>query len=126
MTTSFQMQITPDLQESIDATISAIARGYRPKRIILFGSFARGDFHQGSDLDLMIIKNTGTRFVDRIEDVLKFWPGGIPLEPLVYTEKELSAMLARGNGFVGSALQEGKVVYERPEPRRSKKVAEPG
>ncbi len=120
------MKITPTIQQSIDAIVKAIASGYKPRKIIMFGSFARGDFHQGSDLDLIIVKNVRMRFVDRIEEVLKFWPGGIPVEPLVYTEKEISSMLARGNGFIECALKEGKVVYERPKSGRSKTMAEPG
>lgn len=100
-------------KKPIEGTIAAIARGYRPEKIIVFGSFARGDFHQGSDLDLIIIKDTSQRFVDRIEEVLGLCPEGIVVEPFVYTEGEMARMLADGNRFLETALEEGKVVYEK-------------
>lgn len=100
------------ISRAIEATIRAIAAGYKPRKIILFGSFARGDYHQGSDLDLIIVKNTRQRFVDRTETVLGFCTEGIAVQPLVYTEKEMVRMFKEGNRFLEMALEEGKVVYE--------------
>ena len=101
------------LPAAAKTTISSIASGYKPERIIVYGSFARGDHHQGSDLDLLVIKNTSERFADRIEHVLEYCPGGIAVEPLVYTEKEIAEMATKGNSFLESALEEGIVVYEQ-------------
>lgn len=39
-------------------TILERLRAYRPQRVILYGSFARGDDHALSDVDLLIIKET--------------------------------------------------------------------
>jgi predicted nucleotidyltransferase len=97
----------------VRGAISSIAEGYKPARIIVHGSFARGDFHQGSDLDLIIIKNTSRKFGDRIEQVLQYCQGGIAVEPLVYTEREVVEMTAEGNSFLQKALEEGIVVYEQ-------------
>lgn len=99
--------------KAVKATVKCIASGYRPCRIIIHGSFARGDYHEGSDLDLIIIKNTPERFANRIEHVLKHCPGGIAVEPLVYTEQEIAEMTAHGNSFLERALEEGIVVYEQ-------------
>ena len=93
--------------------IGRITVGYRPQRIILHGSFARGDHHEGSDVDLIIVKDTDVRFVDRIEQVLEFSCGECAIEPLVYTERELDTMLAAGNAFLEKALEEGVVIYEQ-------------
>jgi len=94
-------------------TIDNIAQGYSPVQIWLYGSYARGDFHQYSDLDLIIIKNTVKRFLDRIEDVLQFVPGGIAVEALVYTPHEIEFMRAEGNTFLDQAFSEGVLVYEQ-------------
>ena len=99
--------------EVVKAAVRSIAAGYQPGRIIIYGSFARGDCHQGSDLDLIIIKDTTERFGDRIEHVLKYCPGGISVEPFVYTEKEIAEMTSQGNSFLETALEEGIVVYEQ-------------
>lgn len=102
-------------QKLVDALVKAIARGYKPQKIILFGSFARGDYHQGSDLDLIIIKNTRVRFLDRMEEVWNFCTEDMVVQPIVYTEKEIVQMLKGGNSFLETALVEGKVVYEKSE-----------
>ena len=93
--------------------INRIIRRYRPKKIIVFGSFARGDVHQGSDLDLVIIKNTKEKFLRRMDAVLDLCDGEIAVEPLVYTEAEFKKMLEEGNDFLETVSKEGKVVYER-------------
>ncbi|MBN1189137.1 MAG: nucleotidyltransferase domain-containing protein [Dehalococcoidales bacterium] len=97
----------------VNRTITCIIRGYAPRKIWIFGSFARGDFHQGSDLDLLILKETPEKFPDRIEEVLQYIPGGIAVEPLVYTQREMEAMLAEKNTFLELALSEGVLVYEQ-------------
>jgi predicted nucleotidyltransferase len=93
--------------------INRIIRQYRPKKIIVFGSFARGDVHQGSDLDLIIIKNTKQKFLRRMDAVLDLCDGEIAVEPLIYTEAEFKKMLKEGNDFLDTVVSEGKVVYER-------------
>jgi predicted nucleotidyltransferase len=87
-------------------------RQYHPQKVILFGSFARGDYHAGSDLDLLIIKDTDRPFVERIGDVLAFCDYTIPLEPLVYTPEEFERMREEDNPFIEQVLSEGEVVYE--------------
>ena len=100
----------PDVAQKV---IRRIIAGYRPQRVIVHGSFARGDFHEGSDLDLILVKRTEERFIDRIEHVLAFSDGEMAVEPLVYTEEEIDLMLAEGNSFLEKALEEGIVVYEQ-------------
>jgi predicted nucleotidyltransferase len=104
---------TKVLPRAAQEVIDRIIAGYRPQRVILHGSFARGDPHEGSDVDLLIVKDTGDRFVDRIEQVLAFSNGEWAIEPLVYTRQELDAMLAAGNAFLEKALEEGVVIYEQ-------------
>ena len=89
-------------------------REYGAQKVILFGSFARGNYHTASDLDLLIIKQTSRRFLDCIGDVLMFCDYSIPLEPLVYTPEEIDRMLVEGNTFLETVLREGIVVYEAP------------
>ncbi|MFQ6002669.1 MAG: nucleotidyltransferase domain-containing protein [Candidatus Zixiibacteriota bacterium] len=93
--------------------INRIIRQYRPKKIIMFGSYARGDIHQGSDLDLVIIKNTKEKFLKRMDRILDLCDGKIAVEPLIYTEAEFEKMLKEGNDFLETVVSEGKVVYER-------------
>ena len=93
-------------------TLYRIVAGYRPQRVIVYGSFARDDVHERSDLDLIVVKHTDERFIDRIGRVLEFCDGEMVVEPLVYTQDEIDMMLEEGNTFLESALEEGVVVYE--------------
>ncbi len=89
-----------------------IKKKYSPEKIILFGSCARGDYDEYSDIDMVIIKNTNKRFLDRIKDVLGICDYNIAFEPLVYTPTDFKEM-SEWSVFIKSIIQEGKVIYER-------------
>lgn len=87
-------------------------RAYRPQKVILFGSCARGDHHGLSDLDLLVVKRTRKRFLKRIDDVMRLCSVSMPVEPLVYTPEELQAAVAEERPFIARVLEEGRVIYE--------------
>ena len=99
-------------------TSSAIERvvkdlmGYNPEKIILFGSAARGDTDEYSDIDLIVIKETDQRFVQRLVDVTSFLPLDLSIDVFVYTPQELQMMIQAGNPFIEQALKDGIVLYE--------------
>lgn len=101
-----------NLNEELTKILKAL-KAYQPQRIILFGSAARGDYHDGSDIDLLIIKNTDRRFVERIGDVLELLDNRLPVEPIVYTATEFDQLIDDQNSFVQSIIREGKVLYEQ-------------
>jgi predicted nucleotidyltransferase len=97
--------------KSYKAIVGAL-RPYRPQKIVLFGSRARGDADVESDLDLIIIKETPARFLDRLGEVYDLLAGFGNIDILVYTPQEVTDMLARGNAFLEDALAEGITLYE--------------
>ncbi len=86
---------------------------YGTERVVLYGSYARGDFHADSDVDLFIVKETDERFIDRIASVLAVTGAKIPVEPVVYTSAELEQTRARRSGLLAEVERDGKVLYER-------------
>ena len=98
---------------AIDRVVSSLM-AYQPEKIILFGSMARGDADEYSDIDLIVIKETKQRFVRRLVEINAFIPLDIGVDVLIYTPTELETMLAEGNPFIEKALEEGKVLYEKP------------
>jgi|DewCreStandDraft_2_1066082.scaffolds.fasta_scaffold02029_10 predicted nucleotidyltransferase len=102
-------------QEELEHILQSL-RPYGPQKVILFGSFARGDDHGLSDVDLLIIKETDQPFVERIGEVLALCDTVLPVEPLVYTPEELARLIEEGNPFIEQVLREGKVVYESEPP----------
>ncbi len=97
---------------------------YDPERVILFGSAARGDADQDSDIDIAIIKETRARFLDRLGTVYDLIDADFAIDALVYTPKEFAEMQARENPFIESILKEGIEIYERPKGR-SRAMARP-
>ena len=87
--------------------------GYDPEKIILFGSAARGDTDEYSDIDLIVIKETDQRFVQRLVDISEFISSYISVDVFVYTPGELKAMVEDENLFIEQALKDGKVLYEK-------------
>lgn len=87
---------------------------YKPEKIILFGSAARGDADAYSDIDLIVIKDTDQRFVQRLVEVARCLPREVNADILVYTPAEIKAMIEGDNPFITRALAEGVVLYENP------------
>lgn len=104
----------PQLTERIDDCVDKLKNAFRPEKIILFGSFARGEIRERGTLDLLIISETDLRFFNRIKKALEACKGGFPsIEPIVYTPKEFDLLLSQGEGFLEDALEEGVVLYDR-------------
>jgi predicted nucleotidyltransferase len=98
------------LQEELERIIPILIHS-GVKKIILFGSLAKGNIHKGSDIDLIIVKETDKRFVDRLEELYSLISPKVAMDIFVYTPEEFEKMAKEG-GFISTALREGKVLYE--------------
>ena len=97
--------------------INLIIKKFNLKKIIIFGSFARGDYHKGSDLDLIIVGEFKERFIDRIGKILELNDSDLEIDVMVYTEEELQKMIQEKRPFIQQALEEGIVVYEKRDTK---------
>jgi predicted nucleotidyltransferase len=91
-----------------------IRREYRPERIVLFGSYANGNPGPDSDIDLLIIKETSDRPIDRRVKVAGIAADPhrlIPLEPIVVTPAEVAVRTAIGDQFLAEILATGETLY---------------
>lgn len=78
-------------QEAIDA-LRGIKHKIGAEKVILFGSIARNQQHELSDMDAIFVMDTDMRFHKRIGFVLDQYRGDLPIEPLVYTPEEFEKM----------------------------------
>ncbi|HEV8130802.1 MAG TPA: nucleotidyltransferase domain-containing protein [Acidobacteriota bacterium] len=93
-------------------------RAYEPERVYLFGSAARGEADELSDLDVVIIKSTTSPFLTRLREISQLLPPSIgAVDILVYTPEEFAAMQRSGNAFAQTVLEEGQLIYAEPEER---------
>jgi predicted nucleotidyltransferase len=105
--------VTPDL---VAYMVEKIVHAVEPRQIILFGSRARGQETQSSDLDLLVIQDSGrpNREVRRQIEYL-LWGRRFAVDLIVTTPEQVERNVADGNPFhTRHVLAEGKVLYNRP------------
>ncbi len=82
-------------------------------KVLLFGSFARGDYGTRSDLDLLVILRESAKPArDRIADILQL-ASTYPTDVFPLTEAEIESRLEEGDPFLRRAIGEGVVLYSR-------------
>ena len=95
--------------------IKKIVKAIDPEKIILFGSYARGDYKKDSDLDLFIIKdgNHNSRMMRRKIDGL-LWGREFSLDLFVRKTEEVERRFEIYDHFyLYHIFKDGKVLYEK-------------
>jgi len=93
------------LRDQVQDFADTIRQSGRVATVILFGSLARGDFHEGSDIDLILIGDFPQRFHLRSIPFRELTD--LPIEPICYTQDEFEALILEGNSFIQTVLREG-------------------
>ena len=108
------MYTSPDFTATIRTIVDKLKREYAPQRIVLFGSYAYGNPTPESDIDILIIKDTAERFIDRwttVRRILSDPKRMIPIETLVLTPDELAERLRAGDQFIAKIVEDGEVLH---------------
>ena len=101
-----------DVQKEIESITQQILEKYKPEKVILFGSAARGKFSADSDADFLIIKKETPLYgADRIRELSRLIERNIPIDFLIYRPEEFNQRLEMGDPFLKVILREGKVLY---------------
>ncbi|MDE0409886.1 MAG: nucleotidyltransferase domain-containing protein [Alphaproteobacteria bacterium] len=111
--------MVPVTDELLDGMVRAIVEEVDPEQVILFGSRARGDAHEHSDVDLIVIEaepfGAGRSRVDEAVRLYRAASGfGVNKDILVFTLAEREYWRDSLNHVLARALREGRVLYERP------------
>jgi predicted nucleotidyltransferase len=86
-----------------------VIKKYNPKKIILFGSYARGTYRNDSDIDIMVVfdKIEGS-FLEKEVDLYKLRRTiDENIEPVLYEENN------DPSGFLESVSDYGEVLYQK-------------
>jgi len=105
--------LSVDLKNSIVETL----RSLNPDKIILFGSYAYGNPKEGSDIDLLVIKDIPKEKVRdyriKIKKLLwlQFSKHNISFDVLVDSEERISDRIKIGDLFYEEIYNKGQVIY---------------
>ena len=101
-----------DIQKEIKDITDQIVDKYKPEKVILFGSAARGEFTPDSDLDILIIKRDTPYYgIDRMREISRMIERRVATDFLVYRPEEIEKRLKMGDPFIKAVFKEGKVLY---------------
>ena len=94
----------------------------KPIKIILFGSYAKGEMNNDSDLDFIVIVDPELNpktYDQKIElkvnvrKTITKISKKIPIDLLVYTRTEYESLLNQNNSFIQQINKTGKIVYAK-------------
>ena len=108
--------------QSIARVVSAIhlsKYGKSISRIVLFGSAAKGEADEESDIDLLIVVSDGDPYIWRrkfIEETLPItYQLGRYISIKTFTEKEFENLAKKGSFFIKEVLSNGIPIYRAKE-----------
>ena len=100
-------------ERTVQQVVARIVAAAQPSRVILFGSYGRGNADPGSDLDIMVIKPYVS---NRYEEMIRLRKAvgrlGTGVDLLVYSEGEYERRSQVPGTVLYWARKEGRPVYE--------------
>lgn len=103
-----------DISVTVQNIVDRIVRNYDPDKIILFGSYAQDTPNENSDVDLLIVKDSELPRHKRGREVRKLLYGIlVPMDIIVFTNKEIEEERNLKFSFVYEVLKTGKVLYAK-------------
>jgi predicted nucleotidyltransferase len=103
--------------ERIRELAGRIAREFRPEKIVLFGSHARGDAGKYSDVDLLVVLSFEGSNLSKQAEIRSRVRQDFGIHVVARTPEDMERRLALGDFFLMEAVEEGKVLYESPRAR---------
>ncbi len=104
-----------DDEKLLETITARIVQAIQSQKVILFGSWARGERGPHSDIDLLIVHDSSLPRPQRYARVRRlFWGMGLPMDILVYTPEEFARYQSVPGSFTHTVAREGKVLYARP------------
>ena len=109
---NFKASVSPVTPGLLREIAQKVVHAFRPKNIILFGSYAYGKPTSDSDLDLLIVMESRDRPAERIRKVSDlFDPRPLPMDFIVLTPGEMRHRLSGFDPFLEEVLEKGQILY---------------
>src|SRR5438128_8828673 len=91
-----------------------VAERFHPDRIILFGSYAYGQPHADSDVDILVVMPARNQIDQAVRISLTIDPP-FALDIIVRTPRNMKWRLEEGDSFLREIVTKGKVLYEKTD-----------
>ena len=102
--------------EIIKEVVDKIATTFKPEKIIIFGSYAYGHPTEKSDVDILVIMNTGKREVKRmiaVSKLLREYNKKLDFDIIVKTPVEIKHLLDIRDPFICTIISKGRVGFAK-------------
>jgi predicted nucleotidyltransferase len=101
----------------IDRMTQRIVCEVDPQGILLFGSWARGEANEHSDVDLLVVEREPFGpDRSRRQEAARIWrclsEFRVPTDILVYSASEIAQWKDSSHHVIARALREGRILYE--------------
>lgn len=110
-----------ELEKSVERVREVLAGLPEVERVILFGSYARGQRDLLTDLDVLVVMRTHLPFLERQKFLYQRLALSVDADILCYTPEEFEAL--KDSPFWRTALREGVLLYEKKPTGRGEEVA---
>jgi len=102
-------------EETINKVVENLVSVAHPEKIYLFGSYARGDAKNSSDIDFLVVEKelkSRRKEMVRLHDSIRSLR--IPVDILVASDKSFNEWFDVPGTVINRAFTEGKLCYEKP------------
>ena len=100
-------------ESQIRQVAAQLGAAAQASQVMLFGSYARGEATERSDVDFMVVAQTDLPRHKRAVGLYKqFRPYPFGMDIVVYTPQEVEEGKKSALTFVSTVLREGKTLYE--------------
>jgi len=104
----------PELPPLVQRVVKRLVRAFRPERIVLFGSWAKGTTHDRSDIDVLVIADlAGNPALHKRRARQLAGDSFPPMDFVFATPTEVAAAGAAKSLFLLSILGTGTTLYVR-------------
>lgn len=103
--------------EEIQAASDRIVQAFRPRQIILFGSYAYGSPSSDSDVDLLVVMPFEGHEADQALAIRRQVRLPFPADLIVRSPQQLDERLRLNDWFLREIVEQGRVLYAAPDQR---------
>ena len=102
-------------RETIQAITQLIVQRFQPEQIILFGSCARGETDEHSDLDLLVVLRPGVQPPRRGNPIRRAIAEQfvLPVDLLIRSYETFATYRPNPNSMLSRMLEDSQVLYDR-------------